>query len=742
MRPIPPSDPSLIAFTAVMAVAILFVDLSLPLGVAAGEPYAVLLLLGWWHPRPSRIFVLAGIFTLLLLAGYLFSPPAGVPWMIIANRVLSLLMIWITAGLLVLGKRAVEAREAQEERLRLILQSAVNGIVTINEEGIIESFNPAAERIFGYRVREAVGRNVTILMPEPYRGQHKDYIGNYLRTGEARIIGIGRELEGCRKDGSVFPMELAVSELVFGGRRFFTGMVTDITARKCAEESLLQEKERAQQYLDIAGTIVVAIDSQQNVTLINSKGCEVLELKEEELLGKNWFDVCLPATEREQVRKVFERLMAGEIRPVEYYENTIRTKTNKELTIAWHNTPLRDEQGSITGTLSAGADVTEHRKAEAQLHQALKMETVGRLTGGVAHDFNNLLAVNLNNLEMLQKRLAGDPEALGLAERAIEAAERGAVLTQRLLAFSREQKLESRQTDLNALVADTVELSRRTLGDNIEIRTELQANLWPIVVDPVQMENALLNLVINARDAIGQREGKLIVHTRRVQLDSESALALGEIPAGDYAVLKVNDTGGGMPRETLEPKELGEGTGLGLSMVYGFVSQSGGHAKIESELGGGTTVSLYFPRAQAEAAGEKAKAAPEFSPPGPRKTVLVVEDYAELRETVVDMLSEMGYRPLAAEDAPSALELLSGDPSVSLLFTDVVLPGKMGGVELSRAARKIHPGLKVLLTSGYTEQALSDLSDLDGSVEIIEKPYKLNALAAKIGAVLHSGPPC
>jgi PAS domain S-box-containing protein len=391
------------------------------------------------------------------------------------------------------------------------------------------------------------------------------------------------------------------------------------------------------------------------------------------------------------------------------------------------------------------AEVAQRGEAEEALRQMQKMETLGQLTGGVAHDFNNLLQIVTGNLEILQRNLPEDLVRLRRsADNAMRGAERAAVLTQRLLAFARRQPLEPKAINLNKLVAGMSELLHRTLGETYEVETVLAASLWHVDADPNQLENAIINLAVNARDAMPEG-GKLTIETSNTYLDHGYAAQNTGVAPGQYVVICVSDTGSGMEAATLdrvfEPffttKDVGRGTGLGLSMVYGFVKQSGGHVKIYSEAGQGTTVKLYLPRRSGEVAEEELKAE-TLVPEGSREeTILVCEDDDDVRTYSVEVLRELGYRVLEAHDGPSALRLLERQGGeVDLLFTDVVLPSGMMGDQLAEQARALRPGLKVLFTTGYARNAIVHQGRLDPGVELITKPFSYADLAARIRDLL------
>ncbi len=514
-------------------------------------------------------------------------------------------------------RRAEHEIAERQSRLQAIMDNAADGIICIDEEGGIESFNSAAEAMFGYVAEEVLGRNVNILMPEPYHSAHDGYLSRYLKSGQARIIGIGpRELTGVRKDGTEFPLDLGVSEMKTGDSRIFIGIVRDLTERK---------------------------------------------------------------------------------------------------------------------------------QQQAELQQAQKMEAVGQLTGGVAHDFNNLLTAILGNLELLEDRLKDDEVARKFSAAAIRASLRGADLTQRLLAFSRRQPLDPRAVEVNQLIPTAIELMRRTLGENIEIEVVLGTGLRNAFVDPGQLENTLLNLAINSRDAMPDG-GKLTIETANAHIDQEYADAHAEVTRGQYVMIAVSDTGIGMTPEVRErifepfftTKDVGRGSGLGLSMIYGFIKQSGGHVGVYSEPGEGTTVKLYLPRAMNDDARASAPSPrPETMATGD-EIILIVEDDREVRAFLSIALGVLGYHVIEAGDGPSGLEFLDGERRVDLLLTDVVLPHGMNGREVAEEARKRYPDIKVLFTSGYTENAIIHHGKLDDGVEMLSKPYTRQTLARRVRESLDS----
>ncbi|HEX2801465.1 MAG TPA: ATP-binding protein, partial [Phenylobacterium sp.] len=380
-------------------------------------------------------------------------------------------------------------------------------------------------------------------------------------------------------------------------------------------------------------------------------------------------------------------------------------------------------------------------RAEEALRQAQKMEAVGQLTGGIAHDFNNLLAGISGSLELLEKRLTEG--RLGGVERYITAAQSGArraaALTQRLLAFSRRQTLAPKPVDLNRLIGGMEDLIRRTVGPTVEVEVRGAEGLWTTRADPSQLENALLNLCLNGRDAMAPDGGRLTIETANRWLDDQTAQAC-ELAPGPYVALCVSDTGSGMSPEVMarafDPfyttKPLGEGTGLGLSMIYGFVRQSGGQVRIDSEVGRGTTMRLLLPQ-HAETAEEQAESeTPAVPDPGDGETVLIIDDEPTVRMVIVEVLEELGYAAIEAADGPSGLRILQSDTRIDLLVTDVGLPGGLNGRQVADAARQTRPELKVLFITGYAENAVVGDGRLKPGMEVITKPFVMATLAAKI----------
>jgi PAS domain S-box-containing protein len=511
------------------------------------------------------------------------------------------------------------------------------------------------------------------------------------------------------------------------------GAFQDVSEAVAARQRSEQLSRRLVATLESMSDAFYTLDREWRFTYLNQRAETLLQSRREQLLGRDAWEAFPDAAAT--ARPLYERALAtGETARFAFWYPRLAM---------WLQVSAYP---SAAGLAVYFRDVTAERESEDRQRQAQKLEAIGQLTGGVAHDFNNLLTVMLGNAELLANALAAQPKLRALAETCVTAAERGAELTNRLLAFARRQPLEPRVVEIGGLVAGMAGLLRRTLTEDIDLRIFPDEGTWRADVDPGQLEVALLNLAINARDAM-PHGGRLTIEAGNAVLDEDYAGRHADVRPGEYVAISVSDTGAGMAPDVIarafEPffttKSVGKGSGLGLSMVYGFVKQSGGHAKIYSEVGHGTTVRLYLPRAAA--ATTEAVSSDEPPEVGGHEHVLVVEDDPLVREHAEALLRGLGYRVSAAADGGAALQVLGGSESVDLLFTDIVMPGGMNGRQLADAARALRPQLRVLYTSGYTENAIVHHGRLDPGVQLLAKPYRRGQLAHKVRAVLDAPEP-
>ena len=637
-----------------------------------------------------------------------------------------------------LRRQAASERDRYTERERLfsaVVESSNDAIITKALDGTITGWNPAAERLFGYTAAEAVGKRIDIIVPPDRRVEVAEILGR-IAKGEAveqyetsRLHRDGREVSVSL---GVSPIKSAAGEIVGASK-----IARDISESKRTQKALNQEIEERQRIFETSQDLILVTDPAGNFVQVSPSSMTILGYRPEEMIGHSAIEFIHPG-DLDSTREEMRAARRG--RQMRNFETRYVHRDGKAVTLTWMGTwsePVRRH-------FFIGRDLTEKHAAEAQLHQAQKMDAVGQLTGGVAHDFNNILTVITGTIGILADAVADRPQLAAIASMIDDAAERGANLTKHLLAFARKQPLQPRAVDVNVLTLETAKLLHPTLGEQIEIAPVLAADASAALVDPNQLTTAILNLSLNARDAM-PGGGKLTLETKNVYLDADYASMHSEVIVGNYVMIAVSDTGSGIPAANLEKvfdpffttKEVGKGTGLGLSMVFGFVKQSNGHIKIYSEEGHGTTVKIYLPRATG-LAHTVAELQASSQIEGGTEVVLVVEDDALVRRYVVTQIESLGYSTLEARNAAEALKVIGNTATINLLFTDVIMPGPMNGRQLVDEALKRCPSLKVLYTSGYTENAIVHHGRLDTGVMLLAKPYRKSDLARMMRMALDS----
>src|SRR6267378_760634 len=638
-------------------------------------------------------------------------------------------------------KRAAEGLRESEARKRAILESALDCIVTMDHAGLVVDWNPAAERTFGFMRADAIGKEMAdLIIPPKFREQHRRGLAHYLTSGQGPVLGKRLELSAVTAEGSEFPIELAINRIESEGLPMFTGYIRDITERKRAEQELSQSEERYRDLVENAHDIIYTHDLQGNYTSMNKAGEVITGYPRQEALALNLAGTVAPE-HQDKAREMLRRKLAGE--KVTAYEMEIIAKDGHRVTVE-ANTKLVFHDGAPVGVQGIARDVTERKQLEDQLRQSQKMDAIGQLAGGVAHDFNNLLTAINGYSDLALQRIDDNHPLRSYLEEIKKAGDRAANLTRQLLAFGRKQILQPLPINLNDVVTDMNKMLRRLIGEDIQLTAKLDLALERIKADPGQIEQVLVNLVVNARDAMPQG-GNLTIETATVELDHEYAdRHVGVLP-GQYVMLADSDTGTGMDEATkariFDPffttKEKGKGTGLGLSTVYGIVKQSGGNIFVYSEPGHGTTFKVYLPQLATAPQKTEVKVAEPALPVG-SETILLVEDEDVVRGLAQKILEQSGYKVLAASRGAEAIRLgAECTEAIHLLLTDVVMP-ETSGKEVADRLRELLPGLRVVFMSGYTDEAIVHHGVLDSNIEFIQKPFTPNALVKKVREVLDS----
>jgi len=661
--------------------------------------------------------------------------------------------------------RDISDRQRAEAKFRGLLEAAPDAIVGVTPDGTIALVNAQVERLFGYHRDELLGQLVEILVPGYARDRHPAHRDGYLHDPAPRPMGAGMPLAGRRKDGSHFPAEISLSSIDTEDGVLVSAAIRDVSDRTRAEA-------RFRGLLEAAPDAIVGVAPDGQITLVNAQAERLFGYHRDELLGQP-IEILVP----DRARSVHPSRRTGyftepQPRPMGAgMQLAARRKDGTEFPAEISLSPLDTEDGpmvsaairDVTDRLEAQAErerlktAAERERLEAQLHQSQRLESLGQLAGGIAHDFNNLLAVMLNYTTFIAEEInaaAAAPDGGRWRQvghdivQVQRAGERATELTHQLLAFGRREVVRPQVLNLNTVVGEIEALLRRTLGEHIQLHAALTGNLWPVLADPGQLEQVLVNLAVNARDAMPDG-GTLSIHTTNITIDDTTTTIRGPaLPAGRHVKLRVADTGTGIPAEIVErvfepfftTKPKGEGTGLGLATVYGIITQAGGHAEITSAPGAGTAFTILLPATDQQPAATE-QPAPTSARSHGGETILVVEDEEALREVTRRILARNGYHVLTAYNGPEALKTAehATDP-IHLLLTDVIMP-HMLGKELATKIRDLDPGIRVLYMSGYAQPVLASQGTLDPGVILVEKPFSEPALLDRVRTVLDTPNP-
>ena len=673
----------------------------------------------------------------------------GVMWALMA---VVLLLIAALAYLFVGGRKQI--LESQS-RLSGIVEMAGDAIISIDETQNVILFNAAAEKIFGYSEAEMLGRPLSCLLPAGIRKAHHQHVREFAGNQDGMIVNPARDdLLGLRKNGEKFPIEASASKQVVAGSLIYTVMLRDITQRVQAEVDLRREQDQARRYLDTVDAIMLALDTEGRVTLINRKGCEVLDIAEAEILGQNWFELAIGEADRDQARVEFKDYIRSGSRSEHHHEDVV-SSDGEQHAMAWHSSLIVDEAGTVKGMLSAGLDVTDFKRSaqerdrlQRQLMQAQKVEAIGQLTGGIAHDFNNMLASICGFTELSMALEVEDPthKLFDYLRQVHQTSLRAADLVNKLLAFSRGVESALTSQSLPELVEGSFGMLGSVLPSTIQVNKHFDADLPNVMVDATQLDQVVVNLCINARDAMDGK-GSLDVGLRRVTIDNEECVSCLQSIRGEFVLLSVRDSGGGIDPEIIDKifnpfftsKGVGKGSGMGLSMVHGIVHSHGGHVRVRNVQGGAEFL-MYFPVAAQGAPEQEKDDAIDQGINTPiehtQRRILLVDD----EKAVADMLGEVmryaGFEVESYTDSPQALLKFKQDPSAfDLLLTDQTMP-QMTGTELAQAVMSIRPEFPVVLCSGYSAEVDEDAALAMGIRAYLAKPLDTGRLMRTVDQLL------
>jgi hypothetical protein len=633
-----------------------------------------------------------------------------------------------------------------------ILEAIPDAVAVVNQQGVMIQINSQMEAMFGYTREELIGQKIEILVPERSRPQHDHHREQFHARPKIRRMGSGLDLNGRRRDGSEFPVEISLSPVTTADGMIVLSAIRDISDRKRIEEDLRRvneelDRRKSRELRDSQNRLALIVDSSQDAIIGKNldgivthwnKGAEhIYGYTAQEMIGRP-LSVLAPKEKSDEITGILRKIRAGE--RVEYFESVRVTKDGRSLNVSISVSPIHDAEGQVVGASTIARNITGQKKIEDQLRQSQKMEAVGRLAGGVAHDFNNLLGIVTACSELLRSRV--DANGLEYVDNIREAAKRGASLTRQLLAFSRRQPVQNQLLDVNERLKEVSKLLRPLMGDDVEIVLLPRSPSAIVEVDPGQFDQVVMNLAVNSRDAM-PRGGKLIIETGVFDFDEGFAREHPPMTAGRYVMLAMSDNGTGMDEATrsriFEPffttKEIGKGSGLGLATAYGIIKQSGGHVWVYSEPGHGTTFKIYLPSAEEKLNGRVESHEETLPASRGGVTILLVEDDPMMRRLTRQMLQEHGYRVLEAEDGRSALEVIASNAApIDLTLTDVVMK-RMNGPELVLRLIESNPGMKVVYMSGYTGELVAH-QGFDTGIRLLEKPFTRVDLLKTIDAAL------
>ncbi len=642
--------------------------------------------------------------------------------------------------------------QQREQDLAITLNSIGDAVIVTDAEGNVTRLNPVAQQLTGWSLQQAQGlpvKTIFSIINSSTRKPVENPVGKVISSGET--VSLANHTTLISKNGKEYLIADSAAP-IRNGDEGIQGMVlvfNDVTEQYRLRREAAKNLRNLQAIMNYSPAVICVRDIDGRYTFINKQFEQLFHVQQKDIIGKSPFDV-------------FPKEMADEMQCNHKTVLTMRQALRSEDIIPHGDEPhhyvsikfpLLDSDDNVYAVCSISTDITELKKQEEQVRRSQKMDVIGQFTGGIAHDFNNVLTIIMGNLELLKRQLADDAKALKRVESIGKAGQRAVDLTKQLLSFSRNEPSVKTVTDINHLIDEMKSLIIRAVTPEVEVVVQYADDLWLTEIDPGNFEDSLLNLCINARDAM-TGHGHLVIETRNITLDANYCRQNPDITPGDYVELTVSDNGEGIPQELQErifepfytTKEQGKGTGLGLAMVFGFVRRSRGHIKCYSEVGVGTTFHLYLPRAnlstangevkQSEQSGEQVEMLPHGT-----ESILVVDDEINLVELAREFLEALGYNVYTANDGKQALEILAKEPTIDLLFSDVVMPGGLNGYQLAQQATTIskkagHPGLKVLLTSGYTGKAVFHDEQKLFQASLLGKPYNQSELAIRVRAIL------